>query len=367
MKATFNKEALKDALSLITGVVPARSPKPVLECVKITVDNYSAEFFATDNEIGMTIEVNQVECECPGTIIIPAAKIASIVRESKDDTITIESSDMSIYVKGKSSKFTIYGYGDEQFPKAPGTDAEYCIKTTIGDLRIGVDSVMAATAKQVTHYGLQGVMWEVDEDSMRMVATDGKRLAMMKCGVSDVNTDLIPGNNIIVPSKTLNLLHKITAGSEREVLIKFADNQIVFDCGNVAIMSNLIDGKFPAYENIIPESYETQATLNCNDVMSAARSASLLTNDDSKGIKLSFTKNRLKLTGRAPEMGDAEINVDIEYDGPDNEIAFNPLFLIDAIKGCKHGDFIFEFTDKERPGVIKKGDDYIHVIMPMNA
>lgn len=365
MKVKFNRGALQEALGLVTSIVPARTPKPILQCVRITTEVDAVTICATDLEVGINYQVLQVEIEEPGDIVVPAAKLLSIVRESVDEVISVEASESTVQIKGTDSHFTIYGHEPSQYPVVPGFEGEADFTVGLDRLQEGIELSVFSAAKESTRYALNGILWEVDEKKLRLVATDGRRLARSIVSLDTVTRTDMPDGRIIVPSKTMMLLDKVGGSGDTVVSVRFIDNQIVISCGQVIVSSNLVEGNFPKYEDIIPKGYTNSVTLNTDATLSAVRRAALLSNEDSKGIKFSISKDALVFSSRAPETGDAQIDMKVEYDGQPMDIGFNPQFLIDVLRVIKADEFVMELGDPDRPGVVKSGD-FIYIIMPVN-
>ncbi|MCK5001267.1 MAG: DNA polymerase III subunit beta [Anaerohalosphaera sp.] len=365
MKVKFNRAALQEALGLVSSVVPSRTPKPILQCLRLTTETDAVTVSATDLEVGINYQVVQVEIEEPGDIVVPADKLLSIVRESIDEVIELQADDSTVQIRGADSHFTIYGHDPAQYPAVPGLGGEADFTINLDKMQEGIELSVFATAKESTRYALNGILWEVEGKKLRLVATDGRRLARSMVTLNSVNTDKLPDGRIIVPSKAMTLLDRVGGTKDSLVSIRFVDNQIVLSSGQAIISSNLVEGNFPKYEDIIPKGYTNKITLNCDAVLSAVKRAALLSNEDSKGIKLSISEKVLVFSSRAPETGDAQIDMAIEYDGQPIEVGFNPQFLIDVLRVIKADEFVLELGDSDRPGVIKSGD-FLYIVMPVN-
>ncbi len=366
MKVNFNTAALAEALSLLAPVVPSRTPKPILRCIKITAEKDEVRICATDLEVGINYLVSEVQIEQPGCIVIPADKLNAIVRETVDEVITLEADEAACKVIGSDSNFTIYGHDADQYPEVPGFDGEADLKVNLENMQAGIEQSLFATAKESTRYALNGVLWEVDGKKLSLVATDGRRLAKVKVNLAEAATKEIQEAKIIVPAKTMGLLDKV-GGTEKDVVtVKMADNQIVINCANVVMSSNLVEGNFPKYEDIIPSDYDKKLTLSTEPALSAVKRASLLTSEESRGIKLAIEKDQVTFSARAPETGDAVVNMKIKYDGDPLEIGFNPQFIMDCLRVLKTPEFDFELSQPDRPGMIKSGSSFIYVLMPIN-
>ena len=364
MKVKFNRTALLEALNLVAGVIPSRTPKPILQCLHIATEDEAVRISATDLEVGITCLVSQVEIASHGNIVVPADKLSSIVRESFDDVIALEASESAVYLVGSDSKFTIYSHDPDQYPVVPGFEGDADIEVKLDKLQDGIEQTVFAAAKESTRYALNGILWEVSGKKLLLIATDGRRLA--KAAVSLDKGGKLPEGRIIVPAKTMNLLDKIPVRDGGSVSVRFVNNQIVLGCETVVISSNLVEGNFPKYEDIIPKDYEKKLTLSTDAVLSAVRRAALLANEDSKGIKLALDKGSLIFTSRAPETGDAQIDMGVDYTAEPMEIGFNPQFLIDVLRVIKEDSFELHLGQSDRPGLIKSGSNFLYIVMPVN-
>ncbi|MHC4385944.1 MAG: DNA polymerase III subunit beta [Planctomycetota bacterium] len=364
MKVKFNRSALQEALGLVTNLIPSRTPKPILQCLRITTEDDAVRISATDLEAGITFLVSQVEIAEAGDIVVPADKLNSIVRESLDDVIALEASEAAVHIIGSDSRFTIYSHDPQQYPAIPGFEGDAELEVKLAALQEGIELSIFSAARESTRYALNGILWEVSGKKLFLVATDGRRLA--KATVALDKSAKLPQGRIIVPAKTMALLDKIPAHEDGTVKVRFVNNQIVLACNTVVISSNLVEGNFPKYEDIIPKDYDKKLTLSTDNVLSAVRRAALLANEDSKGIKVALDKGAMVFTSRAPETGDAQVDMAVEYNAEPIEIGFNPQFLVDVLRVLKADEFELHLGQGDRPGLIKSGSNFLYIIMPVN-
>jgi DNA polymerase-3 subunit beta len=233
-------------------------------------------------------------------------------------------------------------------------------------LQEAVEHCLFATAKENTRYALSGILWEAVGKKLTLVGTDGRRLAKYKLTLASEVDKKLESEKSIVPAKTMALLDRIGAGEKDEAAVRFVDNKIILVCGSTVISSALVEGNFPKYEEIIPTDYKNKLQLNTAATLSAVRRAALLTNEDSKGVKLALSKNSLVFTCRAPEMGDAEIAMEVDYTGEAMEMGFNPQFLVDVLKVIREDSFELQLGQADRPGLIKSGANYLYIVMPVS-
>ncbi|MCC7193314.1 MAG: DNA polymerase III subunit beta [Phycisphaeraceae bacterium] len=364
MKVICDRGALVEMLNLVSGVIVSRTPKPVLSCVKLTAADSTLTVSATDLEVSVRVSTPRVEVQEAGEALIVADKLIQIVRESVDSTLTLTNKDESTVIRGQDSRFTLNGYRTTDFPPIPEFTGEPDFQIPAGDMHKIISQTIFATARENSRYAINGVLIEREGNKIAVIATDGRRMAMAKGSCKANKGD---SRSAIVPTKALNLLLRIFTDSEKPVQVRVADNQVLFATENAVLASNLVEGNFPPYKDVIPRDGDKKATIGTDVLASATRRAGLLTNDESKGVRLSFKADGLTLSSRAPEMGEAEVNVGLaNYQGDPIEIGFNPTFILDALKVVDAEQVTFEFKAPNKPGVIRSGPDFLYVIMPVN-
>lgn len=366
MKVTFNRSALAEPLGLLMSTVPSRTPKPILRCLRITASRKAVHVCATDLEISINCLVPEAQVEDEGDVVIPADRLNAIVRESTDEALSLEAEKSICEVRGADSHFTIYGQETNQYPAIPSFDGTADIDISLNNLKNGIEKSLFATAKESTRYALNGVLWDIRGKKLSLVATDGRRLARCRVNLTSSPNEEVEQAKIIVPAKTMSLLSRIGGGDKDTVAIKLVDNRILFSCANAVISSNLIEGTFPKYEDIIPSDYDKKLKLSTEATLSAVRRSALLTSEESRGIKLSIGGGVVVFSGRAPEAGDAQVDMAVDYKGEPIEIGFNPQFLIDVLRVIQAPEFDLELGQPDRPGLIKSGASFLYVLMPIN-
>jgi len=367
MKVSFNRSALAEALGLVGSVVPSRTPKPVLKCVRIVALGKQVNISATDLEVGLSHTISEVEVEKEGEAVVEADRLSAIVRESTDDVLVFDVKETTCEIRGADSRFKIYGQDPKQYPTVRSlAEGEADLLMSLEQLQLGIQQTLFATAKESSRYAINGVLWEVKGKKLLFVATDGRRLARCRVDLEKAPAKDMAEHRIIVPAKTMALLEKIGSHDKESVAVKLVENQILIRYANVVVSSNLVEGNFPKYEDIIPSDYDKKLSLSTEAVFSAVRRAALLTSEESKGIRFSVDKDRLMFSGSSPEAGAAEISMPIEYKGAAIDIGFNPQFLTDVLRVIQTPEFDLELGQPDRPGVLKSGAEFLYVLMPIN-
>lgn len=366
MKVNCNRGALLDALNLTGNVVAARTPKPVLQCLKLSAEGNALIVAATDLEVAIRYRDEQVQIEQEGETLVPADKLRDIVRESIDDTLAIEITGDTANIRGQDSHFKIFTQKATDFPPVPDFEGEADVQLPGGALKQLIGQTLFAAAKESTRYAFNGVLVVVKAKKISLVSTDGRRLAMAKGDLAAGDKLDKEGKKAIVPAKALQLIEKLIDDPQEMVGIQIRENQIIFHTSNATLTSNLVEGQFPPYDDVIPKDTDKKMSASTADFLSAVRRAALLTTEESRGVRLAFTKKGLVLTSRSPESGEATINFPCKFEGADVEIGFNPNFVVDALKVVDTDEISLEITAPNRPGLLKAGPNFLYVIMPVN-
>jgi DNA polymerase-3 subunit beta len=368
MNVRFNRSEMAEALSVVRTVAAARTPKEVLKCVHLEAHSDFLMLSATDLEVGIRFAVHQVEVNTTGETLVLADTLSRIIGECNDDAMTLERQGAMLHIRGVDSHFQVVTQEPEDFPVVPQLEGAPDYTISLPLLKRLVEWTMFSAARESTRYAINGVLFELEGDRLTLVATDGRRLS---CGAGEVSLEGDARENgsptsVIVPVKALSLLRNLAVTEDALAAIKTLPTQILVRVGPTTISSTLVEGRFPKYRDVIPTDCDQVLELSTTSLQSALRRAALLTNEESKGVRLSIEDNRLTVSARAPEQGEATIAVAVDYKGAALEIGFNPVFLLDALKAAHTDTIEMALKDANRPGIIRLGDDLLYVVMPVS-
>ena len=351
------------AFQLLTSVIPARSPRPALNNVKIEGKEDRLELCATDSEIALQITIQGVSVETPGIISIPGGSVAAILRETSDEEILFTSEAERCALKTRDSVYELSGDDPHNFPFVPFIEEAQAVELPVPALRESIGKTAFSTGKEKTRFALNGILLEISGNTMKMVATDGKRLSLItKELTQSVGEDL----SAIVPTKAMNLVERITEGAEVAQL-SLHESIIQFRVNEVTLCAKLVDGNFPSYNEVIPDDYTKFAKVDTATFFSGVRRAALFTSEDSRSIQMSLCGSKLQLKSRSEMAGNAEIEMEVENEGDLVEIAFNPDFLVDVLRVTSEPKFDLIYMDFNRPVLLKSEENYLNLIMPISA
>ncbi len=363
MHLEVDRNALTEVLAIASGIVTSRTTKEILRCVRLTAKDGELLISATDLEVALRVGLRHVDLKAEGELVVPADKLMQISRESLAERLELESDEQNCHIRTEDSHFEVYGQDPKEFPPVADLEGEPTVELEADVLRRLIERTVFSVAKENTRYAINGVMWEKKGKKLGLVATDGRRLARAVGATEQSSGD---DSSVIVPAKTVSVMQRVLGHSEGNVAVKFTDNQIVIKSDGYVLSSALVEGQFPNYEEVIPRDNDKVIKLPTDEFASAVRRAALLTNEQSKGIRLSFSKGKLVLSSRAAEQGEATVSMKVDYSDESMDIGFNPAFLVDALRVIGLPEIRLELKEANRPGVLKAGEEFMYVVMPVN-
>ncbi len=361
MKFEVGKSALMEGLQKVLNVVSLRTTLPILSNVLIEADKSSLTLTTTDLEVGVRCKVDAKVAKT-GSSTLPARRLSSIVRELPDGAIQVEIDDKdNASVKSGSSFFKIVGLSKDEFPPMPKAEGKHSYKMEQVAFREMLRKTSYAASTDETRYVLNGVLLSFKGGKLTMVATDGRRLALVE---QEIDFPDDAQGDMILPTKAVAELTQVL-GDEGELTLGATDNQIMFQFDDVLVVSKLIDGTFPNYKQVIPAQCEERVTVERESLFTALRRVSLVTTDKSNAAKLTFGKNKVVISMSTPDVGEAEESLPVKYDGKEFSVAFNPEYMMDPLKTLTSDEIFLELTDELSPGVLKTDIPFLYVLMPM--
>jgi DNA polymerase-3 subunit beta len=300
----------------------------------------------------------------PGETLAVADTLSRIVSECPDEVLSIETAENLLHVRGEGSHFQIVTQEPTEFPSVPEMGGEPDFTVERGVLSRLIEWTAFAAARESTRYAINGVLWEASGERLTLAATDGRRLSMARGALAGVAKS--EGMRAIVPGKALSLFGRLAGDPATVVGVKGTTNQVLLDVGPAFISTSLVEGNFPKYEDVVPDDCDRVMEVSTSELLGALRRAALLTNEESKGVRVSLSEGNLTLSSRAPEEGEATVSLPVRYSGEPMEIGFNPVFLTDPLRVAHAEEIKIAFKESNRPGVISIGGDFIYVVMPVN-
>jgi len=368
MRVFCNRDRLLSAFSMVSGVVPARSPKPILQNVKLISDGEDGSvLMGTDLEVGIRHQVLGVRVEEAGAVILPTVQMGSILRTSGDEELELATDEDHLIVRGQHSEFRLPIEDASLFPEVPDFGASSYHIIPAGDLRKLIRRTIFATDLESARYALGGVLVELGAESIGMVGTDGRRLARMVTSAGTENSPEPPAGTPVIPVKALKLIERnlVDDGDLVHLAIQ-SGTAVLVRTSSAVIYSRLVEGRFPRYQDVFPDSIEVRIPLDAASLRLAVEQASIVTSDESRGVDFQFSPGLLKLSSQAADVGSSHVDLPITYEGKPVAITFDPRYLVDALKTLDDTTAITaELIDAKNAAVFKTADQYTYVVMPL--
>jgi len=366
MKLTITKEQILAGLQAVQNVVSTRTTLPILSNVLLRAEKDRVEFTATDLDVTVACSV-EAKVTKSGATTVPVKKLFGIVRELNGSEIDLETDEKNITsIRSGSSFYKIHGLGADEFPPLPKFKDDKKVAFQQENVRAMLKKTSFAVSTDESRYVLNGIFISLKEGKMTLVATDGRRLALVD---EEVDISEKSSGEFIVPAKAVNELNRLLQ-DKGDVEIKFGENQASFslkdDKGfSVLLVTKLIEGNYPNYRQVIPGEAKERIPLVREEFLQALRRAEIMTSEKANSVKLTFGKNNLAITANSPEVGEARETLAVNYKGKEMAIAFNPRYLIDALAALSENEVFFELIDELSPGVLKINGPFLYVVMPM--
>jgi len=366
MNLTISKEQIINGLQAVQNVVSTRTTLQILSNVLLRAEGDRLELTATDLDVTIACGV-EAKITRPGATTVPVKKLFGIVRELTNLDIDIEVDEKNnCTVRSGPSFYKINGLSADEFPPLPKFKEEKKVVLRQETLKSMMKKTSFAISTDESRYVLNGIFLSLKDHKMTMVATDGRRLALVD---EEIDVSEASQGEFIVPAKAVNELNRLLQ-DKGEVEIQYADNQASFTLkdekgSSILIVSKLIEGNYPNYRQVIPPETKERVALVREEFLHALRRAEIMTSEKSNSVKLSFGKNKLEITANSPEVGEAKETLAINYKGPDIAIAFNPKYIIDPLNALVNDEIFIELIDELSPGVVKINGPFLYVVMPM--
>ncbi len=366
MKFVISREALLKPLNLVAGVVERRQTLPILSNVLLVLEGDQLAITGTDLEVEL---VGRVTLDQPaasgGEITVPARKLADICKslpEGSDIEFTLE--EQRVVIRAGRSRFTLSTLSASDFPnveESPGAQ-EFTVKQ--GDLKRLIDRTSFAMAQQDVRYYLNGMLWEVQDGQLRVVATDGHRLAVCTLQGDIPSSEKV---QVILPRKGVIEMARLLIDEDADVRVVIGTNHIRATTDEFTFTSKLVDGKFPDYERVLPKASTKTVFGQREELRQAFSRAAILSNEKYRGVRLMLTDANLEIVANNPEQEEAEESVPVEYEGESLEIGFNVSYLLDVL-GVLSGEKVkFSLSDANSSALLEESEesDSLYVVMPM--
>jgi DNA polymerase-3 subunit beta len=365
MKFTISRDKFLQQLGIAVRGVSTRSAIQTLSGVLLRAGDGAVELQATDMELGVRVRV-EASPERDGAVVIPGRLLLDVVRSLPKDEVSLEhrTTEQDVEVVSGPSKFHLRTLPLDDFPKLPEAGGGDVVRVPAGAFIETINRVARSASRDETRPHLTGVLVAASEKELRMVATDSYRLSVKETQLEQPLDGSLEAN---IPARTLQELSRIAQGEgAEEIAITALEHQVIFSVGDVVLSSRLVEGRFPNYKQLLPETFEHELRMNGTELAEVVRRISLLAQKNAP-LRMRFTDGALEVSAQTPDIGEASESLPAPFKGEPLEIGFNPEFLRDGLESTESEDLLLKLISPLRPGLIESGDDggFIYLVMPI--
>ena len=367
MKIVCDREKLLLAFQTAASIAPSRSPKPVLQNVKLSVDETTATLMATDLEVGIRIEVEGIDVESGGTALFPVSRFGSLLRENTDEKLAIETNAQGAIIKGDRSEFKLPSGNPEEFPEIAIFEEKAFHDVPARLFKELVRRTLFATDTESSRYALGGVLLEFESDKIIAIGTDGRRLAKMEGPANSIGGHESGEAMTIVPTRSMQLLERAIADADGEVQIAARANDVLVKTPRATISSRLVEGRFPKWRDVFPVRQEAKTIeMTVGPFFQTLRQAAIVSSDESRGIDFTFAEGNLVLSGSTADVGQTRVELPIQFSGEAITVTLDHRFVADFLKVLDTDKIIeVEIENSESATLLSTDDGYGYVVMPL--
>jgi DNA polymerase-3 subunit beta len=365
MKFSISRELFLGRLGIAVRGVSTRSAIQTLAGVKLDAASGRVQLQATDMELGIRVS-SEAKVERDGSVVLPGRLLLDVVRSLPKDDLTLEyrSSEGDVEVVSGPSKFHLRTLPADEFPKLPEPGDAGVMRVPQGAFVETIGRVARSASRDETRPHLTGVLVSASEKELRMVATDSYRLSVKETTLDAELEGTLEAN---VPARTLQELARIaTADGGDAIEVTALEHQVIFQLGDVTLSSRLVEGRFPNYKQLLPETFEHELHVSGPEILDVVRRVSLLAQKNAP-LRMKFEEGTLQVSAQTPDIGEASESMPVPFKGETIEIGFNPEFFRDGLESAESDDLILKLISPLRPGLIQSGDDggFIYLVMPI--
>ena len=368
MKITIQREPFFKAFQLAATVAPSRSPKAILQNVKIECTDSACVLTATDMEVGIRVIVPDVTVATAGTAVIPVSRLSMILRESRDETLSIDATPEKTIIKGKGSKFELQAHNPDEFPDVADFEAKDYYELPSNVLRELIKRTLFATDAESSRYALGGVKLEIDGEQLVAIGTDGRRLAVQRGKIEAVGTPADTGTSTIVPSRSMQLIDRILPDSDEKVHLSPQANELLVRSPDGIFFTRLVEGRYPKWQDVIPKRDDGhKIEISVGPMYQSLRQAAIVSSDESRGVDFTFGDGSLVMSNTTAEVGESRIEMPVPFDGETLTITLDHRYVADFLKVLQADKtFTFDVKDGEQAAYCSTEDEYGYVLMPLS-
>jgi DNA polymerase III subunit beta len=366
MKFTITRENLQQGLGAVAASIPTRTTLPVLSNILLEVDDDGVRLSGTDLDIAVSLKV-PAEVEDGGALTVPAKKLQELARELPEKPVRITTKGDRFELECGRAKFRLNGLPRDEFPTFPAVNFSESWKISADVLRQLINSTSFAVSTEESRPILNGVLWQLGDGDMRMVATNGHRLARIRV---PAESNGAPKADLIVPPRALQQVDRLFGGGQ-EIEVAKSENHLGFQDGTTRVFTRLIEGPYPNYEQVIPKDNDRIAIASKGELAQALRRMAVVASDQTHRVRMQFTPGMVRFSVETPDLGEASEEMEVDFQGEGMEIGFNASYLLEVLRYMPTDEVRMSLKAPERAVILEPvgkdgaAPDYLCLVMPL--
>ena len=350
MKCSIAQTELQQALGLISSAVPSRTTLPVLSNILVDATSEGLQMTATDLDLSVTTRA-MADVQAEAALTVPAKKLLELVRKLPKEELRLEARDLTLNIVSKTGRFKFLCIRPEEFPARATVAPDTTLTVDARQLERMIRRSIYAVSTDETRPALNGALLQIADGEIRLVATDGHRLARATLKHPGAVKGALKGD-VIVPLKALHHLQRLVAESEEPVHIELSRNHARFTAGKTSLTTKLIEGPFPNYEQVLPKNNNKHLHVKCGDLAAALDRVSVFSDSLTRQVKFAIARNKVTLIVQTPDQGEATETLDVRYDAEDLEIGYNASYLLDILRTVDADEVTVQLNTPVTAGLI---------------
>jgi DNA polymerase III subunit beta len=364
MKVLCDRDRLREGLALVNGVIPTKATRPAIENVLMVATDDALELVGTDLEVALRWRIEDVKVIEPGTALAPGRVTSDFVRDLTGETVELERDGDSLTITSGSDRCQLPTVDPDEYPVIAHFDPAGALSLQAGSFTKLIGRTAFAAAREQGRYAMHGILTLVEDGTLRMVGTDGRRLAVAS---NPIDSDSGPPRKAIVPTKGMQTFVRVLSDPLEQVHLQFGGNQLGLKTRRAEVFARLIEGDFPRYAAVIPSETAHMVETDAEVLSRKLRLVANVTTSDARAVRLGVHADRITLHGRSTSAGQATAELEAQARGTEAEITFNPDFLLEGLKNCETDRVRLEFNERTSPGKFTLGENYVYIVMPITV
>ncbi len=367
MQVRFQRDKLLQAFQIAASVIPTRTPKPILQNVKLTAKDGVAILNSTDAEISVRLEVPEAEITVPGCGLLSVSRFGAILRECSDETLTVKDNGTQIEVNGARSHFRLPSENPDEFPLPIQFSEEAYFEIPSHTLKELIRRTVFAIDTDNSRYALGGVLFEFSHDKLVTVGTDGRRLSCMEAPIKSVGGIQPPSQNVVIPARATNLIERMLVDADVPIAMTPRENNILIRAGRAILSTQLLEGRYPRWRDILDHRPTGEdISLTVGPLYGAIRQAAIITDNDTRALGFLFDVGNLILEGSVAQMGESRVELPVSFQGTPLAVDLDNRYVSDFLKVLDPQKTItLNVKDQNSAAEFRTDDGFRYIVMPM--